>query len=156
MDFSWPPSIDPLGVAENQELFDTEYWIRAAHRLGVEWDYSSTISKSEELISEIQQRFMTALTDKAQAKFRAFMYQTLDDLSKQWKQSDFVEDSHAQLDAFSREIATWICNQSGPFTTSQLDELVLSTNRQINPTLLKRVANDVNETVIRINGQSSL
>ena len=45
MDFSWPPSIDSSGVAENQELFDTEYWIRAAHRLGVEWDYSSTISK---------------------------------------------------------------------------------------------------------------
>jgi len=156
MDFSWPPSIDASGVAENQELFDTEYWIRAAHRLGVEWNYSSTISKSEKLISEIQQRFMTALTDKAQAKFRTFMYQTLDDLSKQWQESELVDNSHAQLDAFSREIATWICNQSGPFSTSQLDEMVLSTNRQINPTLLKKVASDVNETVIRINGQSSL
>ena len=99
---------------------------------------------------------MTALTDKAQGKFRAFMYQTLDDLSKQWQESDLVDNSHAQLDAFSREIATWICNQSGPFSTSQLDEMVLSTNRQINPTLLKKVASDVNETVIRINGQSSL
>jgi hypothetical protein len=156
MDFSWPPSIDASGVATNQELFGTEYWIRAAHRLGVEWDYSSTIDKSEELISEIQQRFMTALTDKAQANFRSFMYQTLDELSKQWQQSDFVENSHAQLDAFSREIATWICNQSGPFSTKQLDEMVLSTNRNINPTLLKRVASDVNETVIRINGQPSL
>jgi hypothetical protein len=84
------------------------------------------------------------------------MYQTLDELSKQWQQSDFVENSHAQLDAFSREIATWICNQSGPFSTKQLDEMVLSTNRNINPTLLKRVASDVNETVIRINGQPSL
>ncbi|MEC7178209.1 MAG: hypothetical protein VXW28_02825 [Candidatus Thermoplasmatota archaeon] len=156
MDFSWPPSIDASGIAENQELFDTEYWIRAAHRLGVEWDYSSTISKSEELISEIQQRFMTALTDKTQAKFRAFMYQTLDELSKRWQQSDYVGKSHAQIDAFSREIATWICNQSGPFSTSELDEMVLSTKREINPTLLKRVASDVNETVIRINGQSSL
>ena len=34
--------------------------------------------------------------------------------------------------------------------------MVLSTKREINPTLLKRVASDVNETVIRINGQSSL
>ena len=84
------------------------------------------------------------------------MYQTLDDLSKQWQQSEYVEKSHAQIDAFSREIATWICNQSGPFSTSELDEMVLSTKREINPTLLKRVASDVNETVIRINGQSSL
>ena len=156
MDFSWPPSIDASGVAANQQLFGTEYWIRSAHRLGVEWDYSSTIDKSEKLISEIQQRFMTALTDKVQAKFRSFMYQTLDDLSKQWKQSEYVENSHAQLDAFSREIAMWICNQSGPFSTEQLEKMVVSTSRQINPTLLKRVASDVNETVIRINGQSSL
>ena len=156
MDFSWPPSIDASGVAANQQLFGTEYWIRSAHRLGIEWDYSSTIDKSEKLISEIQQRFMTALTDKVQAKFRSFMYQTLDDLSKQWKQSEFVENSHAQLDAFSREIAMWICNQSGPFSIEQLEKMVASTSRQINPTLLKRVANDVNETVIRINGQSSL
>ena len=99
---------------------------------------------------------MTALTDKVQAKFRSFMYQTLDDLSKQWKQSEYVENSHAQLDAFSREIAMWICNQSGPFSTEQLEKMVVSTSRQINPTLLKRVASDVNETVIRINGQSSL
>ena len=156
MDFSWPPSIDASGVAANQQLFGTEYWIRSAHRLGVEWDYSSTIDKSEKLISEIQQRFMTALTDKVQAKFRSFMYQTLDDLSKQWKQSEYVENSHAQLDAFSREIAMWICNQSGPFSIEQLEKMVVSTSRQINPTLLKRVASDVNETVIRINGQSSL
>tara|TARA_B100000424_G_C22910470_1_gene484342 strand:- start:167 stop:1540 length:1374 start_codon:yes stop_codon:yes gene_type:complete len=156
MDFSWPPSIDASGVAANQQLFGTEYWIRSAHRLGVEWDYSSTVDKSEKLISEIQQRFMTALTDKVQAKFRSFMYQTLDDLSKQWKQSEYVENSHAQLDAFSREIAMWICNQSGPFSTEQLEKMVVSTSRQINPTLLKRVASDVNETVIRINGQSSL
>ena len=156
MDFSWPPSIDASGVAANQQLFGTEYWIRSAHRLGVEWDYSSTIDKSEKLISEIQQRFMTALTDKVQAKFRSFMYQTLDDLSKQWKQSEYVENSHAQLDAFSREIAMWICNQSGPFSIEQLEKMVVSTSRQINPPLLKRVASDGNETVIRINGQSSL
>ena len=156
MDFSWPPSIDASGVAANQQLFGTEYWIRSAHRLGVEWDYSSTIDKSEKLISEIQQRFMTALTDKVQAKFRSFMYQTLDDLSKQWKHSEYVENSHAQLDAYSRERAMWICNQSGPFSIEQLEKMVVSTSRQINPTLLKRVASDVNETVIRINGQSSL
>ena len=156
MDFSWPPSIDASGISENHELLGTEYWIRASHRLGIEWDYSSTIEKSEAMISQIQQRFMDALTDKTRAKFRAFMYQTLEALSQQWEQSEHAEDSSTQLGAFSREIATWICNQDGPFTTVELDNMVLSTDRQINPTLLKRVASDVNETIIRINEKSTL
>ena len=156
MDFSWPPSIDASGVSKNHELLGTEYWIRASHRLGIEWDYSSTIEKSEAMISQIQQRFMDALTDKTRAKFRAFMYQTLEALSQQWEQSEHAEDSSTQLGAFSREIATWICNQDGPFTTVELDNMVLSTDRQINPTLLKRVASDVNETIIRINEKSTL
>ena len=156
MDFSWPPSIDVSGISENHELFGTEYWIRASHRLGIEWDYSSTIEKSEAMISQIQQRFMDALTDKTRAKFRAFMYQTLEALSQQWEQSEYAIDSSTQLGAFSREIATWICNQNGPFTTVELDNMVLSTDRQINPTLLKRVASDVNETIIRINEKSTL
>ena len=42
------------------------------------------------------------------------------------------------------------------FTTVELDNMVLSTDRQINPTLLKRVASDVNETIIRINEKSTL
>ena len=156
MDFSWPPSIDASGISENHELFGTEYWIRASHRLGIEWDYSSTIEKSEAMISQIQQRFMDALTDKTRAKFRAFMYQTLEALSQQWEQSEYAGDSSTQLGAFSREIATWICNQDGPFTTVELDNMVLSTDRQINPTLLKRVASDVNETITRINEKSTL
>ncbi len=90
MDFSWPPSIDVSGISENHELFGTEYWIRASHRLGIEWDYSSTIEKSEAMISQIQQRFMDALTDKTRAKFRAFMYQTLEALSQQWEQSEYA------------------------------------------------------------------
>ena len=156
MDFSWPPSIDVSGISENHELFGTEYWIRASHRLGIEWDYSSTIEKSEAMISQIQQRFMDALTDKTRAKFRAFMYQTLEALSQQWEQSEYAGDSSTQLGAFSREIATWICNQDGPFTTVELDNMVLSTDRQINPTLLKRVASDVNQTITSINEKSTL
>ena len=156
MDFSWPPSIDASGISENHELLGTEYWIRASHRLGIEWDYSSTIEKSEAMISQIQQRFMDALTEKTRAKFRSFMYQTLEALSQQWEQSEHAEDSSTQLGAFSREIATWICNQDGPFTTVELDNMVLSTDRQINPTLLKRVASDVNETITRINEKSTL
>lgn len=156
MDFSWPPSVDSTGVAQNQDLMGMEHWIRVAHKLGVEWDYSSTIEKSELMISDIQQRFMSALTDRTQAKFRSFMYQTLDSLSKQWAESEYAEESEAQIGAFSREIATWLCNQDGPFATGELDNMVLSTDRPINPTLLKRVASDVTETIIRINEKSTL
>ena len=156
MDFSWPPSVDISGVKSNQELFGTEYWIRAAHRLGVEWDYSSTVEKSEQLITEIQEKFMSALTDKSRAKFRSFMYQTLDALSKQWQESDYAGEAGPQLGAFSREIATWICEQEEPFATSDLENTVLSTNRKINPKLLKRVANDVSEAITRINEKSTL
>ena len=99
---------------------------------------------------------MSALTDKSRAKFRSFMYQTLDSLSKQWQESDYAGEAGPQLGAFSREIATWICEQEEPFATSDLENTVLSTNRKINPKLLKRVANDVSETITRINEKSTL
>ena len=99
---------------------------------------------------------MTALTDRTQAKFRAFMYQTLEALSQEWEQSEHVDESVTEMGAFSREIATWICNQNGPFATADLDNMVLTTSRPINPILLKRVANDVVETITRINEKSTL
>ena len=156
MDFSWPPSIDSTGIGANQDLMGMVHWIKIAHKLGVEWDYSSTIEKSELMITDIQQRFMSALTDRTQAKFRSFMYQTLESLSKQWVEYEHAIESEAQLEAFSREIATWLCNQDGPFATDELGNMVLSTDRPINPTLLKRVASDVTETIIRINEKSTL
>lgn len=155
MDFSWPPSIDKSGVSNNQELFGMEHWIRVAHRLGVEWDYTSTIKQSELLITDIQKKFMSALTDRSRAKFRSYMYQTLEAMSREWEQSDYVEDSKDQMGAFSREIATWICNQDGPFTTVDLQNMMMSTSRPINRDLLKKVAKDVNETVERINQMST-
>ena len=155
MDFSWPPSIDKSGVANNQELFGMEHWIRVAHRLGVEWDYTSTIEKSELLITDIQEKFMSALTDRSRAKFRSFMYQTLEAMSLEWEKSEHIENSGDQMGAFSREIATWICNQDGPFTKVDLQNMMMSTSRPINSILLKKVANDVNETVDRINKMST-
>ena len=62
-----------------------EHWIRVAHRLGVEWNYASTIEQSEILITEIQHKFMSALTDRSRAKFRSFMYQTLEAMSREWE-----------------------------------------------------------------------
>ena len=155
MDFSWPPSIDKSGISPEQELFGMEHWIRVAHRLGVEWDYASTIEQSEQLITDIQKKFMSALTDRSQAKFRSFMYQTLENMSREWEKSEYIENSVEQMGAFSREIATWICNQEGPFTKVDLQNMMMSTKRPINPNLLQKLAKDVNETVDRISKMST-
>ena len=155
MDFSWPPSIDKEGVKENQLLYGMEHWIRVAHRLGLEWDYGSIVTESDILISEIQKKFMNALTDRSRAKFRAYMYQTLEKLSVEWESSEHVEDSGGQLGAFSREIATWICNQEGPFSGEDLTAMLMSTKRPFNRNLLQKVANDVNDTLLSINEMST-
>ena len=83
------------------------------------------------------------------------MYQTLEAMSKEWEKSEFIENSSDQMGAFSREIATWICNQEKPFTKVDLQNMMMSTSRPINFDLLKKVAKDVNETVDRINKMST-
>ena len=150
MDFSWPPSVDKSGINSKQELYGMEHWIRAAHRLGVEWDYSSIVGKSDVLISDIQNKFLSALTDRSRAKFRAYMYQTLEALSREWERSEYSDKSSEQMGAFSREIATWVCNQEGPFSKGELNDMVMSTDRIIDSNLLEKVANDVNDTIDRI------
>tara|TARA_B100000767_G_scaffold261038_1_gene272235 strand:- start:9461 stop:10843 length:1383 start_codon:yes stop_codon:yes gene_type:complete len=156
MDFSWPPSIDSTGISEGQELLGMEYWIKVAHKLGVEWDYESTIEKSEVLISNIENKFMSALSDRNQGIFRAFIYKTLEQLSNQWSDNRNSGEENLQLGAFSREIATWICNREGPFSSNELNEMILSTERKLNPSLLKIVASDVTEKIIHINAKSNL
>jgi hypothetical protein len=133
------------------------YWIRAAHSLEKEWDYEITVSKSEVLIEQIEKKYLSALTDRSNAKFRSMMYTTLEDLSKEWINSKDLKDTpESQLGPFSREIATWICNQQGPFAIDDLDNMVQSTAREINPTLLERVSNDVTERIIQINQRANL
>ena len=156
MDFSWPPSVDSTGLNDQQELLGMEHWIKAAHKIGMEWDYSSTINQSEVLLSDIQNRFMSALTDKTQAKFRSFIYKTLESLSDEWKSSTLAEENANQLTPFSREIATWICKQNRPFESNELEDVIRSTDRPIDPVLLDQVAKDVGDTILRISTQSTL
>ena len=156
MDFSWPPSIEGSGLSHEQTLLGMEYWIKVAHKAGVEWDYSSTIEQSDVLLTGIQERFMSALTDRTQSKFRAFIYKTLESLSDEWKSSELASEKDNQMAPFSREIATWICNQNHPFASEELEQVIRSTERPINPTLLGRVAADVTETILRINEKPTL
>ena len=57
---------------------------------------------------------------------------------------------------FSREIATWICNQSRPFGRDELEQVIRATERTINPNLLGRVVTDVTDAMLHINGKSTL
>ncbi len=156
MDFSWPPSIDSDGVSENQTLYSMDYWIKVAHKAGVEWDYSSTVQQSDVLLTDIQAKFMNALTDRTQSKFRAFIYKTLESLSEEWKSTEYVDENDNQMAPFSREIATWICNQSRPFGSDELEQIIRATERTINPNLIGRVVTDVTDAMLHINGKSTL
>ena len=53
MDFQ-PPSIDKSGLNDGQSLLGMEHWIQVARNLGEEWNYESTIKRSESMDSEIR------------------------------------------------------------------------------------------------------
>ena len=84
------------------------------------------------------------------------MYQSMESLAIEWEESEYAEQSKPQLSAFSREIATWICNQEGPFATNELEKMVLSTDRPINSKLLNRVVSDVKEQIFKIDQMPDL
>ena len=60
------------------------------------------------------------------------------------------------MGAFSREIATWICEQNGEFNPEDLHEEVIKTRRKINSSILKYIATDVMGEMFRINESKSL
>lgn len=153
MDFSWPPSVDKSAV-KSGEFLGMEHWIRMSHKLGKEWNYNETIEASEKLLQKIENKFTSALSDRSQAKFRTEIYSTLEKLSKGWQDSIEGEESEPNMEAFSREIATWICKQSKPFDTTTLENMVKSSKRQISPNLLQHIADNVNQKLIEIHNST--
>ena len=132
MDFSWPPSLEASGVGASQTLLGMDHWIKVSRNLGKEWDYGATIARSESMINTIQDRYSEALENKAQGKFRAHVYQTMEGLAKTWETSQHASPEDVpQLGAFSREIATWICHQASPFHLSTLSNIEVSTERTL-------------------------
>lgn len=157
MDFSWPPSLDESGVGEHQTLLGMNHWIKVSRNLGKEWDYGSTLAKSEAMIDTIQERYSEALENKAQGKFRAHVYQTMEGLAKTWETSQHASPEDVpQLGAFSREIATWICHQASPFHLSALSNFVVSTERTLSSAILAHVDHEVQRSVLAMSKPNSV
>ena len=157
MDFSWPPSLEASGVAASQTLLGMNHWIKVSRNLGKEWDYGSTLAKSEAMIDTIQERYSEALENKAQGKFRAHVYQTMEGLAKTWETSQHASPEDVpQLGAFSREIATWICHQASPFHLSALSNFVVSTERTLSSAILAHVDHEVQRSVLAMSKPNSV
>jgi hypothetical protein len=60
------------------------------------------------------------------------------------------------MQAFSREIATWICTQTGAFRIHDLEQLILQTQREVDSDLLSVIASDVGKTMLELNAKSDL
>ena len=148
LDFSWPPSIAEDGVSTEHVLLGMKHWIQAARNINHS-EYTTLMQKGNELIDNIQDRYMEALTNKNKARFRAFIYGYMENLSTSWESSKSAHEKEIpQLGAFAREIATWICQQNDSFYLSELTNYVNSTSRSLNSNLLAEVSQDV-ETSIR-------
>lgn len=157
MDFSWPPSVAPDGVKAHQKLLGMDTWIRAAHKLGVDWDYASTLEKGDLVLGNITEEFLSALSNRSDAKFRTFIYSKLDSMSKEWSSNAAKgKSTDATMQAFSREIATWICTQTGAFKIHDLEQLILKTQREVDSGLLSLIASDVGKTMLELNAKSDL
>ena len=73
LDFSWPPSIEQNGISKEQTLLGMEHWIQVARNID-STEYKILMGKGDELIENIQNRYMEALTNKNEGRFRAFIY----------------------------------------------------------------------------------
>ena len=147
MDFSWPPSIHQSAVLGQQTLLSMEHWIQLARNIDHS-EYKTLIEKGEHMIEDIQKRYTDSLSNKAEAKFRAFIYNRMEVLSNSWESSTVTQQNEIpQLGAFAREIATWICQQNKSFYLSELTNYVKKTDRGFNSNLLEQVSQDVEQSI---------
>ena len=79
----------------------------------------------------------------------------MEELSKQWETSPHATaDDVPQLGAFAREIATWICLQTGEFDLSDLSTFVANTERTLSSAMIAHVDHDVKRSVLALNEKS--
>ena len=99
---------------------------------------------------------LKSLENKTQTEFRSYIYSRLGKLSGTWEDLSSDNLEIVQMGAFSREIATWICEQNGEFNPEDLHDEVINTRRKINSTILKYIADDVMGEMFRINQSKTL
>ena len=99
---------------------------------------------------------MKALNGRTQSRFRAHVYSTLESKSQNWEALECKTSEASQMKAFSREIATWICNQDSIFNENDLQNMVMNTDRDINSDLLSEISFDVMREMVRMSNLDSL
>lgn len=157
LDFAWPPSFDDSGIYPNQTLLGMDYWIAASRNLGEEWNYESTISKSETMISDIESRYIQNKSVRGQSAFRAMIYSTLEQLSQQWESLPNVSDDEVkQMGAFAREIATWVCHKDQKFYLSELDSFITENPREVSGFVKQQIAQDVKLQILSMSKKNEL
>ena len=148
MDFSWPPSIDEDGLHPGQTLMGMNHWIRQAHGLDAAIDRPALLDKAKLELDRLERQLETQLAVAAQSDFRSLVHHTLATLSEGWTASPLNEPPQdAAVQAFGRELATWLCNAHGEVTLDHVRERVRSTDRPLSPTLLERVEDDLVRTI---------
>jgi hypothetical protein len=148
MDFSWPPSIDEGGLHEGQVLQGMNHWIQQAHGLEAAIDRPALLDKAKLELAKIETQLDHQLTAASQSDFRSLVHHTLATMAKGWADSPLNEPpQNATLEAFGRELATWLCKVHGEATLDDVRERVQSTVRPISPALLERVEDDLVRTI---------
>ncbi len=151
LDFSWPPSVDENSISEKHDLLGMKYLINASKKKGQDWNRELIIEEGEILLDKINQSYIKSLKQAKNSDFRSFVYKVFTDLSDNWKISEAIgETKKSHIEAFAKEIATWICDLHGVVKLNHLIEKIESTDREINKILLNRISDDVKRTVMEL------
>lgn len=148
MDFSWPPSIDEGGLHAGQMLQGMNHWIQQAHGLEAAIDRPALLAKAKLQLTKIEEQLDHQLTAASQSDFRSLVHHILATLARGWTDSPLNEPpQNATLEAFGRELATWLCKAHGQATLDDVRKRVRTTDRPISPALLERVEDDLVRTI---------
>ena len=148
MDFSWPPSIDPEGLHSTQTLQGMNHWIQQAHGLDAAVDRPAILVEARKELARVQQLLDARLASAAQGDFRSFVHQTFARLASGWSASPLNAPAQTpELEAFGRELATWLCKAHGTVKLDDVREKVRSTARPLSESMLERIEDDVVEVI---------
>ncbi len=148
MDFSWPPSIDPEGLHPSQTLQGMNHWIQQAHGLNEAVDRPALLAEARQELSRIHGLLETRLASAGQSDFRSFVHHTFAKLAAGWVASPLnAPPNTPELEAFGRELATWLCKAHGTIVLDDVRERVQTTARPLSASMLERIEDDVIQVI---------